>query len=65
MTAGCHNTRFAPGISRNARVSAQLNATVSTKPIVAFTIAGEAAVSVKALSTAFEGWLPAYMNAKV
>ena len=28
-------------------------------------IAGEAAVAVKTLHTAFESWLPAYMNAKV
>ena len=35
-----HSTFVAPGICRNARVSAQLNATVSTNPIVALTIAG-------------------------
>jgi hypothetical protein len=34
------STRFAPGIFRSARVSAQLNATVSTNPMGAFTLAG-------------------------
>ena len=31
----------------------------------AIAVAGEAAVTVKTLNTAFESWLPAYMNAKV
>ncbi len=35
-----HSTFVAPGICRNARVSAQLNATVITNPIVALMIAG-------------------------
>jgi phosphoribosylformylglycinamidine (FGAM) synthase-like enzyme len=31
----------------------------------AIAVAGEAPVSVASLTTAFESWLPAYMNAKV
>jgi hypothetical protein len=38
--AASHSTLLAPGICRNARVSAQLNATVSTNPMGAFTVAG-------------------------
>jgi hypothetical protein len=36
-----HSTLFAPGICRSARVNAQLNATVSTKPIATLMIAGQ------------------------
>src|SRR6266481_1618157 len=38
--AASHSTFFAPGICRSARVSAQLNATVSTNTMGAFTVAG-------------------------
>ena len=45
LGAASHSTLFAPGICRNARVSAQLNATVSTNPIGAFTVAGRSVKS--------------------
>jgi len=38
--AASHSTFFAPGICRSARVSAQLNATVSTNTMGAFMVAG-------------------------
>ncbi|MDO8398637.1 MAG: phosphoribosylformylglycinamidine synthase subunit PurL, partial [Bradyrhizobium sp.] len=40
-------------------------ARIGTTGGAAIAIAGEPAVSVTALNTAFESWLPAYMNAKV
>jgi phosphoribosylformylglycinamidine synthase len=39
-------------------------ARIGTTGGAAIAIAGEAAVTVKALDTAFESWLPTYMNAK-